>query len=97
VVTNVQQALALEKVSFDSQENTVIIRDRISKMLPARALLEDMLYQRGQAAIEMRLVEVSRKRRRTIRDRVSQPVCRSRPSPRLSETSSPFRPPCPAC
>ncbi len=60
VVTGVQQALALEKVSFDSQQNTVIIRDRISKVLPARALLEDLLYQRGQADVEMRLVEVSR-------------------------------------
>jgi hypothetical protein len=60
VVTAVQQALALEKVSFDSQENTVIIRDRISKLLPARALLEDLLLQRGEVVIEMRLLEVSR-------------------------------------
>jgi len=60
VVTAVQQALALEKVSFDSQENTVIIRDRISKVLPARAMLEDLLHQRGQVVIEMRLLEVSR-------------------------------------
>jgi len=60
VVTAVQQALALEKVSFDSQENTVIIRDRISKVLPARAMLEDLLHQRGQVVLEMRLLEVSR-------------------------------------
>ena len=60
VVTAVQQALALEKVSFDSQENTVIIRDRISKVLPARAMLEDLLHQRGQVVVEMRLLEVSR-------------------------------------
>ena len=60
VVTAVQQALALEKVSYDSQQNTVIIRDRISKVLPARALLEDLLHQRGEVVIEMRLLEVSR-------------------------------------
>jgi hypothetical protein len=60
VVTAVQQALALEKVSFDTQENTVIIRDRISKVLPARALLEDLLRQRGEVVIEMRMLEVSR-------------------------------------
>jgi hypothetical protein len=60
VVTAVQQALALEKVSFDSQENAVIIRDRVSKMLPARAMLEDLLFQRGQVVMEMRMLEVSR-------------------------------------
>jgi len=60
VVTAVQQALALEKVSFDSQENTVIIRDRISKVLPARAMLQDLLHQRGQVLLEVRLVEASR-------------------------------------
>jgi len=56
----VQQALALEKVSFDTQENTVIIRDRISKVLPARAMLEDLLHQRGQVIVDLRLMEVSR-------------------------------------
>jgi len=60
VVTAVQQTMALEKVSFDSQQNTVIIRDRISKVLPARALLEDMLQQRGQVVVDLRLLEVSR-------------------------------------
>jgi general secretion pathway protein D len=60
MVTAVQQALALEKVSFDSQMNTVIIRDRVSKVYPARAMLEDLLHQRGQVMIDMRLLEVSR-------------------------------------
>jgi hypothetical protein len=59
-VVAVQQALALEKVSFDTQENTVIIRDRISKVLPARAMLEDLLHQRGQVIVDLRLMEVSR-------------------------------------
>ena len=59
-VTAVQQALAIEKVSFDTQENTAIFRDRISKVLPARAMLEDLLHQRGQVVIDLRLIEVSR-------------------------------------
>ena len=60
VVTAVQQTMALEKVSFDSQQNTVIIRDRISKVIPARALLQDLLLQHGQVVVDLRLLEVSR-------------------------------------
>jgi general secretion pathway protein D len=60
MITAVQQALALEKVSFDTQTNMVIIRDRISKVLPARALLEDLLYPKSQVMLDLRFVDVSR-------------------------------------
>ena len=60
MITAVQQAMALEKVSFDTQNNTVIIRDKISKVLPARALLEDLLYPKGQLMVDLRFVEVTR-------------------------------------
>ena len=60
MITAVQQALALEKVSFDTQTNTVIVRDRISKVLPARALLEDLLHPKAQLMIDLQFLEVSR-------------------------------------
>jgi hypothetical protein len=60
MITAVQQALALEKVSFDTQTNTVIIRDRMSKVLPARALLQDLLYPKAELMVDLRFVEVSR-------------------------------------
>jgi general secretion pathway protein D len=60
MITAVQQALALEKVSFDTQTNTVIIRDRISKVLPARALFEDLLHPKAQLMLDLQFVEVSR-------------------------------------
>lgn len=60
MVTAVQQALALEKVSFDTQTNTVIIRDKVSKLLPARALLEDLLHPKAQLMVDMRFLQVSR-------------------------------------
>jgi general secretion pathway protein D len=60
MITAVQQALALEKVSFDTQNNTVIIRDRISKVLPARALLHDLLYPKAQLMVDVQFLEVSR-------------------------------------
>jgi general secretion pathway protein D len=60
VITAVQQAMALEKVSWDTKSNTVILRDRISKVLPARALFEDLLHPRAQVMMDLEFLEVSR-------------------------------------
>ncbi|HWC99410.1 MAG TPA: hypothetical protein VG456_21775 [Candidatus Sulfopaludibacter sp.] len=60
MITAVQQALALEKVGFDTQNNTVVIRDRISKVIPARALFHDLLYPRAQVQVDVQVMEVSR-------------------------------------
>ena len=50
LVTAVQQAMAIEKVAFDPQNNTVILRDRLSKVLPARAVFEDLMRSRAQVS-----------------------------------------------
>lgn len=60
MVTAVQQALALEKVASDTSNNTVIIRDRISKVLPAQALLEELMRRKAQVEIDIELLQVSR-------------------------------------
>jgi general secretion pathway protein D len=60
VITAVQQAMAIEKVSWDTQKNVVVMRDRISKLIPARALFEDLLYPRSQVVVELQFYEVSR-------------------------------------
>ena len=60
VVSAVQQAMAIEKVSFDTQNNTVILRDRISKVLPARALLEELMHSRAQVVVDVQFLEVTR-------------------------------------
>ena len=60
MVAAVQQTLALEKVSWDTQTNTVIVRDRVSKMMPARVMFDDLLNQKAQVMIEMQLITVSR-------------------------------------
>jgi general secretion pathway protein D len=56
----VQTALAIEKVGWNSQNNTVILRDRISKVLPARQMLESLIAPRAQVMMEMRILELSR-------------------------------------
>jgi hypothetical protein len=60
IITAVQQSMALEKVSWDTQTNSVVIRDRISKALPARALLLELMQHRAQVVIETEVLEVNR-------------------------------------
>jgi hypothetical protein len=60
IVTAVQQAFAIEKVAFDTQTNCVILRDRVSKVFPARLMFEDLTAPRAQVEIELKFLEVSR-------------------------------------
>ena len=60
IVTAVQQAFAIEKVAFDTQNNSVILRDRVSKVIPARLMFEDLMAPRAQVSIEVKFLEVSR-------------------------------------
>ncbi len=60
LVTAVQQTFAIERVGFDTQSNMVIFKGPISKVLPARAMFEDLLHPRGQLMIEVRFLEASR-------------------------------------
>jgi type II secretory pathway component GspD/PulD (secretin) len=60
LVTAVQQTMSISKVAFDTHNNTVIFRDRYSKILPAMALLDDLSHPRPQVMIEMEFLEVSR-------------------------------------
>jgi type II secretory pathway component GspD/PulD (secretin) len=59
-VTAVQQAFAIEKVAFDTQNNSVILRDRVSKVVPARMMFEDLMAPRSQVLIQLQFLEVSR-------------------------------------
>ncbi|MGD0774583.1 MAG: type II and III secretion system protein [Candidatus Solibacter sp.] len=60
IVTAVQQAFAIEKVAFDTQNNSVILRDRVSKVIPARLMFEDLTAPRAQVTIEVKFLEVTR-------------------------------------
>jgi general secretion pathway protein D len=60
IVTAVQQAFAIEKVAFDTQNNSVILRDRVSKVLPARMMFQSLMAPRAEVGFEVRFLEVSR-------------------------------------
>ena len=59
-VTAVQQAVGIEKIAFDTQTRTVILRDTLSKVTAARGLFEDLMRPPAQIVVELRLIEVTR-------------------------------------
>ncbi len=54
----VRQTLDIQKLSWDSKTNTIVIRDRVSRALPAQALLESLLNYRPQVMVELQLIEI---------------------------------------
>jgi hypothetical protein len=59
MVTAVQQTFALEKIAFDTARSIVVLKGFISKVIPARAMFEDLMYPKAQVLVEMRFVEIS--------------------------------------
>ncbi len=59
MITAVQQTFAIQHVGWDSSSRVVVLRGPISQVLPARAMLRDLLRPRGQVMIEFKLLEVS--------------------------------------
>ena len=60
VVTAVQQVLGIEKISFDTQTHSVIIRDIVPKVIAARSLFNDLMRARPQVMVDVKFLEVSR-------------------------------------
>lgn len=60
LATAVQQTLALEKVSFDSRTNTVLLRGPMSKVVPAQALFQDLMRHRAEVVLDLDIYEVDR-------------------------------------
>jgi general secretion pathway protein D len=60
LMTAVQQTFALERIGFDAQTNTLIIRGPISKVRLASAMFEDLQYPKAQVTFDVRFLEISR-------------------------------------
>lgn len=58
MVTAVQQACGIQKVAVDSHRNFVVMRDAVSKVLPARELFQQLLHPKAEILLEMNFVEV---------------------------------------
>jgi type II secretory pathway component GspD/PulD (secretin) len=59
-VTAVQQAVGIDRIAFDTQTKTVILRDTLAKVTAARALLRDLVRPPAQIAVQLKLMEVTR-------------------------------------
>jgi len=59
MITAVQQACGIQKVAWDSQKNTVVLRDTVGKVLAARQLFEQLLYPRGQVQLDLEFLELT--------------------------------------
>jgi hypothetical protein len=60
IVRDVQQSMGIQKVAFDPATNHLVMRDTVSKVVLARALLEEMMHPLAQIGMEMQFLEVSR-------------------------------------
>lgn len=55
----VQQLMEIQKFGVDSAHRMVLIRDRVSKVLPALAVFQDVLRYRAEIHIEVEFLEVA--------------------------------------
>jgi len=55
----VKQATNIDKMAWDTAQNEVVIRDRISRALPAQALFQQLFSWRPEVMIEVEFLEVT--------------------------------------
>jgi general secretion pathway protein D len=57
---SVATALEIQRVAFDPNRHLVLIKDRISKVIPAQELLEQLSYEKPAVDIQLQFIEVDR-------------------------------------
>jgi hypothetical protein len=57
----VQQLMEIQRFAIDSAQRLVVMRDRVSKLVPAQALYYQLLRKRAEVMIEVELVVVPKK------------------------------------
>ncbi|HTA44181.1 MAG TPA: type II and III secretion system protein [Bryobacteraceae bacterium] len=55
----VKQATNVDKLALDTTHGEILIRDRVSRALPAQALIEQLVSNRPQVMIELEFLDVS--------------------------------------
>ncbi len=56
----VRQATGVEKLSWDNKTGSVIMRDRVSRVMPAEQLFRELFAFRSEVMIDLQLIELSR-------------------------------------
>jgi len=55
----VKQVTGIEKLAWNAASGEIVMRDRVSRVLPAQALLEQLVAYRGSVLIELRFLQFS--------------------------------------
>ena len=55
----VKQVTGVEKLAWSAATNEILIRDRVSRVIPARALIQQLIAYRGSVLIELRFLQLS--------------------------------------
>lgn len=55
----VKQVTNIDKMAWDSTDGTIVLRDRVSRALPAQALLQQLFAMRSEVMIDIEFLEVS--------------------------------------
>ncbi len=59
MVQAVKQTMNIDKIAFDNAHDEIVIHDRISRALPAQALLNQLMSYRPEVMIELEFLEVA--------------------------------------
>lgn len=54
----VRQVMDIQKIAWDTKSNHIVMRDRVSRVGPARALFEQLLSFRPQVVVDLQLIEI---------------------------------------
>ncbi len=55
----VKQVTGIQKLAWSAATNEIVIHDRVSRVIPARALIEQLVAYRGSVLIELRFLQLS--------------------------------------
>ncbi|MDQ6708518.1 MAG: hypothetical protein M3Z85_21370 [Acidobacteriota bacterium] len=55
----VRQAMNIEKMAWDSLSGQLVIRDRVSRVIPAQRLLSQMLTLRAEVIVDLEFIEIN--------------------------------------
>jgi general secretion pathway protein D len=53
-------AFELKHIGLDSSAHTIVIRDRVSRAIPARVMLESLIHPKSQIAVEVQIITLDK-------------------------------------
>lgn len=60
IAQGVRQIMTLEHLAVDTAHSTIVIRDRLSKALPARRMIAELIHARAEVEIQVDFIEMDR-------------------------------------